>query len=73
MGRRVLHIIEQLACVIDTRSRGCVYFDQIDKTTFVDRRTRFTLTARLGYHPFRTIQRLCEYARNGGFANTASP
>src|SRR3569833_904789 len=69
----VLHIVEQLARVVDLRSRGRVDFDQVYETTPIDLGTRRARTAGLGCNTLLAVQTLRENARDGGLAHTSRP
>src|SRR3569833_3082824 len=59
-GWGVLHVIEQLAGVIDLRSGGGVALDQVYETPAIDLSTRRAGTARLGCNTLLAIQTLAK-------------
>ncbi|KPQ24249.1 MAG: hypothetical protein HLUCCA13_10730 [Halomonas sp. HL-48] len=77
LGRRILHVIEQLAGVFDLGPRGGIHFDQVDKTPFVDGLAAIALAARRRRHALvaapvcRAVKALGEDACKRGLADTA--
>ena len=69
--RRVLHVVEQLARVVDFGARGGVDFDQVDEAPFVDLAAGAALAAGRRRHAGLAVERLREDARDGGFAYAA--
>ena len=53
---RVLHIVEQLAGVLDLRARGSIHFDQIDEATFGNLHAARTYAARLRANALFAVQ-----------------
>jgi hypothetical protein len=70
-SRRVLHVVEQLARIVDLGARSGVHFDQVDEATLVDLATGTANAAWRRRHAGFAIQRLGENARDGGFAYTS--
>ena len=69
--RRVLHVVEQLARVVDLGARGRVDFEQVDETAGVDVDTGRALAARRRRHAGLAVQRLGEDAGDGRLADAA--
>ena len=71
--RGVLHVVEQLARVIDLGARGRVDFDEIGEASRVDLEAAGAHAARLGSDPALAVEALGEDARDGGLAHAARP
>ena len=69
--RRVLHVVEQLARVVDLGARGRVHFEQVDEAARVDVAAGAALAAGLRRHALLAVQRLGEDARDRGLADAA--
>ena len=71
-GGRVLHIVEQVAHIVDACSRGGIHFNKINKAPLGN----FCATGALatGYRANTgfAVEAFGEDAANGGFAHTAS-
>ena len=68
--RRILHVLEQLARVVDLGARSRVHFEQIDEPAGVDVLAGRAMAAGLRGHTFFTVQRLCEDPGYGRLADT---
>ncbi|MBV6417113.1 MAG: hypothetical protein CMLOHMNK_01750 [Steroidobacteraceae bacterium] len=68
---RVLHVLEQLARVVDLGARRGIDLDQVDEAALVDGPAGRTRTAWFGRHPGLAVQALREDARDGRLADTA--
>ena len=71
LGRRVLHIVEQFAGVVDFGARRGVDFDEVDEIALVDAAAGHALAARFGTHALLAVQRLGENPRQRGLAHAA--
>ena len=69
--RRVLHIVEQLARIIDLGARGGIDLDQIDAAPGIDAGAAGALTARFGTDTAFAVQALGQDARHGRLAHAA--
>ena len=69
--RRVLHVVEQLARIIDLGARGRVDFDQIDAAPGLDFAAARALEAGFGADAALAVQALGEDARHRGLADAA--
>ena len=69
--RRVLDIVEQVTGVVDLGFGRRVDFDQVDETTLIDLHAGAALAAGLRRHPFFTVERLGQDARNRRLADAA--
>ena len=70
---RELHVVHQVASLVDFGPRCRIHFDEVDKTTFIQFITRSALAARQGGHPGFAVQTLREDTRDRGLANPARP
>ena len=70
-GGRVLHVLEQLARVVDLGARGRIDFDEIDEPAFIDLATGGAFPARGRPRRHFAIEALGEDARDGGLAHAA--
>ncbi|CDF96207.1 hypothetical protein BN844_1507 [Pseudomonas sp. SHC52] len=70
-ARGVLHVVEQLAGVLDLGSAGGVDLDQVDETSFVDFPADRTLATRRRSDTGFTIQALGDDPCNGSLAHAA--
>src|SRR6185369_14212079 len=70
-GRRVLHVLEQLARVVDLGTRGSVDLDEIDEAALVDLLAGRAYAAGCGGDPGLAVEALGENARDGGLAHAA--
>ena len=68
---RVLHVVQQLARVIDLGARGGVHLDQIDEAPGIDLAARRAFPAGLGAHALLAVQALREDSRDGRLADAA--
>ena len=69
--RRVLHVVEQLARVIDAGARGGIDLDQIDAAAGIDLAAAGALAAGRRAHAALAVQALGEDARDRGLAHPA--
>ena len=69
--RRVLHVVEQLARVVDLGARGRVDLDQVDEAALVDLAAGAALAAGLRADARLAVQRLGEDARDRRLADAA--
>src|SRR5690606_25997574 len=69
--RRVLHVVEQLARVVDLGARSRVDFDQIHETALVDLTAGAAYAARRRRHAGFAVERLRENARDRRFSYAA--
>ena len=72
-GRRVLHVVEQLARVVDLRPRRRVDFDEVHETPAVDLLAGPAYAARLGSNAGLAVQTLREDSSNRGLADATRP
>ena len=70
-ARRVLHVVEQLAGILDLGPARGVHFDQVDEAAFVDFATDRAFAARRGADPGLAVQALGQDPRDGGLADPA--
>ena len=70
-GRRVLHVLEQLAGLLDLGARRGIDLDQVDEATRVEFLAAAALPARLGANARLAVECLGEDARDGGLADAA--
>jgi hypothetical protein len=68
---RVLHVLEQLARVVDLGARRGVDFDEVDEAALVDFLARGAHAARRGGDAGLAVEALGEDARDGGLADAA--
>jgi hypothetical protein len=71
--RRVLHLLEQLAHVVDPGARGGVDFDHVDEAALVDRHATAALAAGCRTDALLAVQALGQDARDGRLADAARP
>ena len=69
--RRVLHVVEQLASVVDLRARRGVDLDEVDEPPLVDRDASRAHAARLRDDARLAVQCLREQPRDRGLADAA--
>ena len=69
--RRVLHVLEQLARVIDLGARGGVDFDEVDEAALVDLLAGSAGAAGRGGDAGVAVEALRQDARDGGLAHAA--
>ncbi len=70
-ARCVLHVIEQLAGVLDLGPAGSVDLDQVDEAALVDLPAHRTRTAGRGGNARLTVEAFGDDPRNGGLAHAA--
>ena len=68
---RILHVIEQIAHIINTGSRCRIHFDQVDKSAFINFITAGTFATGNRANTLLAVKALRENTRNGGFTHTA--
>ncbi len=68
-GRRILHVVEQLAGVLDLGTTGGVHFDQVDEAPLVDLPAHRAGPAGRGADAGLAVQALGDDPRNGGLAH----
>ncbi|MCY1412445.1 hypothetical protein D9M71_278520 [compost metagenome] len=68
-ARCVLHVVEQLAGILDLGPARGVDFDQVDEAPLVDLTAHRTGTARRGSNPGFTVHAFGDDPRNGGLAH----
>jgi hypothetical protein len=66
-----LHVVEQLAGVVDLGARGGVDLDEIDEAALVDFAARAHNPAGIRTHAALAVQRFRENARDRGLADAA--
>src|SRR6184192_1562222 len=69
--RGVLHVVEELAGVVDLRARGRIDLDEVREASGVDLEAARTDAARLGPHTGLAVEAFGEDARDGGLADAA--
>src|SRR3546814_20327428 len=67
-----LHIVQQLAGVLDLGTAGSVYFDQVDEAPFIDLSADRTLATRRGADTGFAVAAFGDDPRDGGFTHPAS-
>ncbi len=67
----VLNVVQQLAGILDLRSRRRIHFDQVDEAAFCNLSARITLATGLGANAHLAIEAFREDARDGGLADTS--
>ena len=72
-GRRVLHVVEQLARVVDLGPRRRVDFDEVNETSAVDFPAGPAHAARLRSNAGLAVQTLSEDSGDRGLADAAGP
>ena len=70
-SRCVLHVVQELARVVDLGARRRVYFDQIDEASLIDLPAARAHSAGLGAHADFAVQALRENTRDGRLADAA--
>ena len=70
-ARRVLHVLQQLAGILNLGAGGGIDLDQVHEAAGVDFPTGGALPARRGGHTDLAVQRLGENPGDGGFAHPA--
>ena len=70
-GRRVLHVLQQLAGVFHLGAAGGVHFDEIDEAAFVDLAAHRAAATGRGADAGLAIQALGQDPRDGGLAHPA--
>ena len=68
---RVLHVVEQVTCIVDLGFRRGINLDEVDETSLIDFLARAAPAAGLGCNACLTIERLGEYAGDRRLANAA--
>ena len=68
---RVLHVIQQLASILDLGAGSCIDFDQVNETPFIDFHTGGTHAAGFRTDTRFTVERFGEDTRHGGLTHTA--
>ena len=71
MGRRVLHVFQQLTGVLDLCLGRGIDFNQVNRSTLGNFRAGPTLTTRCRSDASVTVETLGENTRNGGLAHAA--
>ncbi len=71
--RRVLHVVEQLAGILDLGAAGGVHFDQVDEAPLVDLPAYRAGTAGRGADTGFTVEALGDDSRDSGLADTTGP
>ena len=70
-GRRVLHVLQQLAGIFHLGAAGGVDFDQVDEAAFINLAAHRALAAGRGADAGLAIQALGQDTRDGGLAHPA--
>ncbi len=70
-GRRILHVLQQLAGIFHFGTRRRIHFNQINKTPLGDFTATGTLAAGLRANTGFTIEAFGENPRDGGLTHTA--
>ena len=71
-GWRVLDVVQQVAGFIHLGARGGVYFDEVDKTSFVEFATGAAHATGPAANPRLAVEAFGKHARQRGFAHAAS-
>ena len=69
--RRVLHVLQEFARVLDLGAGGRVDLDQVDESTFVDFTARRTPAARLRTDAVVAVERFGEQSGDRGLTDTS--
>ena len=68
--RKDTHLLDKLADILHRVVRCSVEFVDIERTIFVERKTRIAPITRLRTHRVLAVYRLCKDSRTGGFSYT---